>query len=138
MKYLLSFYYGMRGKVIVDVPRVNATYDEEYWDEEDTLIKAAVKAGLDVFYPHEDVFHTFLDDNGYNLADYEEDDDIPDDLLDEFDEYVADWELQYISDLDGYIQYTGLEMKPVPPHYKVGIIEQNKNPLFQHYRGTRR
>jgi len=134
MKYMLSFYYGHAGRCVVYVPHpVNATADQDYMDEDDTLIRAAIELGMDIFYPYGEVLDRFLEDDGYTLDDFINNEEVED----EFWHYVDDWELQYINGLDGFIQYTGMTIKPVPPNFKVGIIEQNKNPLFHHYQGLK-
>ena len=137
MKYRVSFYYDRGGIAIIDIPRLHGEDIFDYLDEDDTVVRAVVELGLDVFYPYDAVYETFLADSKFHLEEYGEP--LYDGSEEErFWQYTAELELMYIEDMEGYIQYTGLEMKPVPPHYKVGIIEQNQNPLFQHYRGTRR
>ena len=134
MKYLLSFYYGYNGMVVVDVPRIEPTDGYGYRDEDDILMQAAAKTGFNGFYYEEDVLNTFLEDRGYTWDDFENDDDV----ANEFDDYTAGMELEYIESMGMYFQAPGLEIRPVPPHYKVGVIKWNQNPLFEHYGGVRR
>lgn len=133
MKYYMEFYYGNGGKCVVSVPHpVHEVDDEDYLD---VLVAAAIKLGLECFYPYNDVLNKFLNDNGYTMDEFTNNEEIDEEF---WESYVAGWELVYLEELGGFIQYTGLEIRPMPPNSKVGIIEQNSQPLFHRYQGMRR
>lgn len=131
MKYYMEFYFGKGGKCVVDIPHPVHYEDEYYYD---VLVDAARKIGLDCFYPYDDVLARFLDENEYSMDDF-----INNDMIDdEFWEWTDSWELIYLEKLVGFIQDTGFSVRPMPPNTKVGIIEQNSQPLFHRYQGMRR
>jgi len=125
MKYMVSFYYGRAGIAVVDVPRqdLNPEYMEDVASAEEVIIQAAVELGLNVTYPERDVILAFHDDE--SDRDYL----LPEEV-DEFLEFLANYELYYYEGLDVFVQQTGFEIKPMPPNTRVGIVEYGSKPKF--------
>ena len=123
MKYMISFLYGEAGIAVVDVPRqdFNPEYIEDVLLAEEVIIQAAVELGLNVTYSESDVILDFHDgDRDYLL---------PEDM-DEFYDYLGSYGLFYYEGLDAFVQNIGLEIKPMPPNTRVGIIQYGSKPKF--------
>lgn len=140
MKYMITLCYGNDGRAVVDVPRVDSNADMDYWDDENTIICAGIKAGYVGFYPYMDIVEEFIEfSRDYNGEEYTPQDiSQNDEIADEFWLYTDDCNYTYIDQLDCFIQNEGLFIQPVPPNYEVGAISYGENPRLRRYQGMGR